>query len=202
MRDIPWEKVLTAIKLRDAAGLRFLAEETRCDQRRALLQVFAGIVENGTPIGESNRGSLPRIAAHLVRDSLQRPFPAGGVRGQQRTCRTALYRADGYSIELRLEHESGSGRIDLIGQIANRRSGSELGETAVLLMSGRHLVARAVCDALGEFHLHCAPAPSLCLCVSLEPRGKGIKVPLGTLISRFLLDCGKTQSGFSAGRAS
>ena len=105
--NIPWDKVLTAINLRDVAGLRLLAEEVRCGQRRQLLQVFAGIVENGHPNGASHREMLPRVAAQLVRNGAQQPIPAG-VRGQQRTCRAVLYRADGYSIELRLEHEPGS----------------------------------------------------------------------------------------------
>ncbi|HYN15455.1 MAG TPA: hypothetical protein VES66_06670 [Terriglobales bacterium] len=203
MRNIPWEKVLTAIKLRDAAGLRLLAEEARCDQRRELLQVFAGIVANSTPIAEDNRESLPRIGAHPVRDRLQQPFPTEGARGQQLTCRTALYRTDGYSIELRIEHERGSRRIDLIGQIARRkRPRSRLAETAVLLLSGTDVVAQTLSDALGEFHMQCAPTRSLRLCVPLEPPGKGIEVPLGALISRFLLDCGKIKSGSPAARAS
>jgi hypothetical protein len=203
MRDIPWEKILTAIKLRDAARLRFLAEETRCDQRRALLQVFAGIVENGTPIGESNPESLPRMAAHLGRDSWQRPFPASGSRKQECTCRMALYRADGYSIELALEHERGSRRLDVIGQIGlHRRPRCKPGEMAVLLMSGKNLVARAVSDALGGFRMQCLPERRLRLCVPLQPRGHEIEVPLGALISRYLLHCGKAESSTQPARAS
>lgn len=203
VRNIPWEKVLTAIKLRDVAGLRLLAEETPCEQRRQLLQVFAGIVENGMAIGESQGAVLPRIAAQLVRNSVQQPIVAVGVRGQRRTCRTALYRADGYSIELRLEHEPGSRRLDLSGQIANsRHPRSKLKETTVLLMSGKSLVALAVSDAAGEFQMQCAPARSLRLCVSLEPRGQGIEVPLGVLTSRFLWQGGKPESDSQTTRAS
>lgn len=202
VRKIPWEKVLTAIRLRDAVGLRLLAEEARCDQRRALLQVFAGIVENGMPIGESHGATLPRLAAQLVRNSVQPPVPAVGVRGRRRTCRTALYRADGYSIELRIEHEPGSRRLDLSGQIADRKHPrSKLKETTVLLMSGKNLVTLAVSDALGGFQMQCAPARSLRLYVSLEPRGQGIEVPLGVLTSRFLWHGGKPESDCPAARA-
>jgi hypothetical protein len=203
MRDIPWEKVLTAIKLRDAGGLRLLAEQARCEQRRQLLQVFADIVANGIPIGESPREVLPRIAPPLVRDNLQQPFPAAGVRGRECTCRMALHKADGYSIELRLEQGRGSRRLDVIGQIGiNRRPRSKPGGMVVLLMSGKSLVARAVSDALGGFHMQCAPGRSLRLCVPLEPRGKDLEVPLGALISRFLLHCGKATGGSVAARAS
>lgn len=185
VHNIPWEKVLTAIKLRDAAGLRLLAEGVRCDERRQLLQVFAGIVENGYPNGSSHREMLPRIAAQLVRNSVQQPIPAVGVRGQRRTCRTARYRADRYSIELRIEREPGSRRLDLSGQIADStHPRSKLKEATVLLRSGKNLVALAVSDALGRFQMQCAPAHNLRLCVSLEPRGQGIEVPLGVLTSR------------------
>jgi len=202
VRNIPWEKVLTAIKLRDVAGLRLLAEESPCEQRRQLLQVFAGIVESGMPIGESQGTMLPRIAAHLVRNSVQQPIPAVGVRGQRRTCRTALYRADGYSIELRLEHEPGSRRLDLSGQIADsKHPRSKLRETTVLLMSGKNLVALAVSDALGRFQMQSAPARSLRLYVSLEPRGQDIEVPLGVLTSRFLWHGGRPGSDCPAARA-
>jgi len=203
VRKIPWEKVLTAIKLRDVASLRLLAEGLRCGQRRQLLQVFAGIVENGDANGASHREMPRRIAAQLVRNNMQQPVRAVGVGGQRRTCRTALYRADGYSIELRLEHEPGSRRLDLSGQIANsKQPRSKLKETMVLLMSGKTLVALAVSDALGGFQMQCAPARSLRLYVPLEPRGQGIEVPLGVLTSRFLWDGGKPQSDSQATRAS
>jgi len=200
---MPWEKVLTAIKLRDVAGLRLLAEGLRCGQRRQLLQVFAGIVENDGSNGASHREMQPRIAAQLVRNSAPQPLAAVGVRGQRRTCRTALYRADGYSIELRLELEPGSRRLDLSGQIADsKHPRSKLKETAVLLMSGKNLVALAVSDALGRFRMQCAPARSLRLFVSLEPRGQDIEVALGILTSRFLWNGGKLASDSSPAGAS
>ena len=202
VRNIPWEKVLTAIKLRDVAGLRLLAEGVRCGQRRQLLQVFAGIVEHGYPNGASHHEVFPRIAAQLVRNSVQQPIPAVGVRGRRRTCRTALYRADGYSIELRLEHEPGSRRLDLSGQIADsKHPRSKLKETTVLLMSGKNLVALAVSDALGGFQMQCAPARSLRLQVSLEPGGQGIEIPLGVLTSRFLWQGEKPEGDSPAARA-
>ena len=89
VRHIPWERVLTAIKLRDAASLRVLAEQARCDHRRELLQVFAGIVENSAPIAEGNRERLSRIAARPVRDRSQQPFPTEGLRSKRRVCYTA-----------------------------------------------------------------------------------------------------------------
>ena len=202
MPHIPWQQVLDAIQLGDAARLRLMAEAARGHQRRELLLVFADIVENGYPNGGSRRQMLPRIAAQLVRNRVQQPIPAVGVRGPRRTCDTALYRADGYSIELRLEHEPGSRRLDLRGQIADgKHPGSKLKETTVLLMSGKNLVAQAVSDALGRFQMQCAPARSLRLLVSLEPR-PDIEVALGVLTSRFLWHGGKPERDCAAAHAS
>lgn len=71
MQRIPWEQVLGAIKLRDAAKLRLLAQQARCEQRRALLLVFADIVDNGTPIVEAGTAVRHRIAAPRIRPDLQ-----------------------------------------------------------------------------------------------------------------------------------
>jgi len=80
MQHIPWERVLAAIRLRDGAGLRLMAEQARCEQRRELLLVFAGIVESGTPIVESRPVALPRITAQRVRVSLPPRFCAADSR--------------------------------------------------------------------------------------------------------------------------
>jgi len=74
MEHIPWERVLAAIRVRDGAGLRLMAEQARCNQRRELLLVFAGIVESGMPIVES-RPAI-RITTQRVRAKLQTRFPA------------------------------------------------------------------------------------------------------------------------------
>jgi hypothetical protein len=199
MPHIPWEQVLGAIRLRDAAGLRLLAQQAGCNQRRGLLLVFADIVENGPPIVETRAAVPQRIAAQRDRAGWQPSFPNAFVSGQRCTCRTALRRADGYSIELRIEQERGSRRIDIFGQISTSgRSQSKVGGNAVLLVSGKHAVARAVTDATGGFHLRCAPTRSLQLRLLREPDAEGIEVPLSELISRFLLHCGKAGPGAAA----
>jgi len=201
VRNIPWEKVLAAIRLRDVAGLRDLAEGVRCVQRRQLLQIFAGIVANGHSNGRNETPAT--IAAHLVPNSVQQPMSASSVGARRRSCRTALYRADGYSIELRLEHQPGSQRLDVTGQIANsKQPRSKSKAMIVLLLAGKNLAGLAVSDALGRFRLHCAPARSLRLCVSLEPEGQGIEVPLGVLTSRFLWPGGKPEAECATPRAS
>jgi len=202
MRRIPWEQVLGAIRGRDARRLRLLAQESRCEQRRALLLVFADIVQNGPPIVEARAETPPRSSAQRVRVGLRPRVAAGASNGQCCSCSTSLYQANGVSIELRIDHERGSQRIDLFGHIGDgARSPAKLGGKPVLLMSGKNAVARAITDSVGEFHLQCAPLRSLRLCVSPANAAEEIEVPLGGFISRFLLHCGKPASRSAAARA-
>jgi len=192
MRRIPWEQVVGAIRHRDAGRLRLLAQQTRCEQRRALLRVFADIVQNGPPIVEARRETPPRIAAQRVRVGLRPGVTARTSGDRCCRCSASLYRANGVSIELRVDHERGSGRIDLFGHIANGAdSHAKLGGKPVLLISGKNAVARARTDSAGEFHLQCAPLRRLRLCISSADDANAIDVPLGGFISRFLLHCGK-----------
>src|SRR5438445_94774 len=93
---------------------------------------------------------LPRIPARLLYDSFREPLPAG-VRTQQRLSRQALYQAGDYSLDLRLENESGTSRVTLVGQIQNRKQpGKRLGGVRALLFSGNQVVATSVSNALGE----------------------------------------------------
>jgi len=85
---------------------------------------------------------LPRIPARLLYDSFREPLPAG-VRTQQRLSRQALYQAGDYSLDLRLENESGTSRVTLVGQIQNRKQpGKRLGGVPALLFSGKQVVGR------------------------------------------------------------
>jgi hypothetical protein len=127
---------------------------------------------------------LPRVLSRLVYDSFRDPMPAG-VRVQHGLSRQTLYEAGPYSVDLRLEHERGSLRVTLVGQIANRKQPeSRLAEVPVLLMSGKVVVARALSNQLGEFQMEYEPARHLRLFVPVEQRGEGIEVRLGGLASR------------------
>ena len=122
---------------------------------------------------------LPRLVARLVYDSFRDPLPAG-VRMQHRLCRQALYEAGRYSVDVRLEHERGCARINLVGQIADREQPTtNLGDVPVLLMSGKAVIARTLSNRFGEFQMDYEPARRIWLYVPVEQRGKGLEVPLG-----------------------
>ncbi len=125
---------------------------------------------------------LPRVVARLVYDSFRDPLPAG-VRMQHRMTRQALYEAGPYSVDVRLEHERGSGLVLMVGQIASRnRPQSGLGDLAVLLMSGKAVVAKTASNQFGEFQMEYRPARRLRLYVTpVEGKGKAIEVPLNGL---------------------
>ncbi len=112
---------------------------------------------------------LPRIPARLLYDSFGEPLPVG-LRTQQRLSRQALYQAGDYSLDLRLENERSSFCVALVGQIQNRKEpGRHLGGVPVLLLSGKQIVAQAVTNSLGEFHMEYAPTKHLRLYVPVPP---------------------------------
>jgi hypothetical protein len=119
---------------------------------------------------------LPRMVATLMYDSFRDPLPAG-VRAQHHLSRQALYEAGRYSVDVRLEHERGSARINLVGQIADREQPTaNLGDVPVLLMSGKAVVARALSNRFGEFQMEYEPARRVWLDVPVEQRGQGGEV--------------------------
>src|SRR5712691_10568158 len=119
---------------------------------------------------------LPRIRTRLLYDSFREPLPAG-VRTQQRLSRQALYQAGDYSLDLRLENESGTSRVTLVGQIQNRKQpGKRLGGVPALLFSGKQVVGQAVSNSLGEFQMEYAPTKRLRLYLPVRQAGKRIKV--------------------------
>jgi hypothetical protein len=125
--------------------------------------------------------SVPRMLARLVHDSFRAPQPAG-MRSQDRFSRHALYEAGSYCLDLQLEHQSRSGLITLIGQLADRNMPST--STAVVpvwLMRRKNLIASTLCNRFGEFHLEYAPARDLRLQVPVAAAGKRFEISLNQL---------------------
>src|SRR5712691_8491748 len=121
---------------------------------------------------------LPRIPTRLLYDSFREPLPAG-VRTQQRLSRQTLYQAGDYSLDLRLENESGTSRVTLVGQIQNRKQpGKRLGGVPVLLFSGKQVLGQALSNSLGEFQMEYAPTQHVRLYLPVRQVGKRIKVLL------------------------
>ncbi len=122
---------------------------------------------------------LPRIVARLVYDSFREPLPAG-LRSRHQLTRHALYEADDYSLDLRLEHQHGSARVTLVGQIADRANPKQsLANLPVILLSDKTIVGRTSSNAFGEFQIEYNPKNRLHLYIqSAEKLDARIEVPL------------------------
>lgn len=122
--------------------------------------------------------------ARLVFDSFREPLPAG-VRSGQRLSRQALFEAGSYRVDLRVERESGTEQLALVGQLEDRKQPrAEMGSVPVMLAAGREVVARGITNRFGEFQFTCRPIPRLQLFVVLpQEAGRQIAVPVHKLFS-------------------
>ncbi len=125
---------------------------------------------------------LPRIVGRLVYDSFKEPLPAG-LRARHRLTRHALYEAEDYSLDLRLEHEAGAPGVNLVGQIASLRDPDKsFANLPVFLLSGKEIIARAVSNEFGEFQILYQPRRHMRLHVQAgQSTRRGIEVPLSRL---------------------
>jgi hypothetical protein len=112
---------------------------------------------------------LENLLGRLVFDSFREPL-AAGVRSRHHVTRQSLYEAGEYAVDLCQEHERGSSRIGLAGQIVSRKDpGSVLAGVAVVLSSRGSVLARAVSNRFGEFRMEYPPSRDLRLDVGIEP---------------------------------
>ncbi len=125
---------------------------------------------------------LPRIVARLIYDSFREPLPEG-VRTRHRLSRQAMYQAGDFCLDLRLEHERGSTRVTLIGQIENRAEPSRrMASVPVLLVAGKEILARAVSNQFGEFQMEYEPRRNMRLYVPVNGDSRRIEVSLNELL--------------------
>lgn len=111
----------------------------------------------------------PGSIARMVFDSFSQPA-LQGVRSEQRSdIRHMLYEADGYVLDLQLEHERGMAATSLIGQI-HRVADTDTPVTRmpVTLQSGENIIASTVSNQFGEFIFEYLPQGSLCLRLGTE----------------------------------
>lgn len=104
---------------------------------------------------------LPDLVARLVFDSFREPLPAG-VRSHHRLSRQTLFEAGEFAVDVRQEHERGSSRVTMVGQVASRKEpGRFLAGVPVVLSSGNAVLAQTVSNRHGEFQMEYAPARDL-----------------------------------------
>jgi anti-sigma factor RsiW len=120
-----------------------------------------------------------RLLGRLIFDSLCQPLPAG-VRSLHRRSRQVMYRAGGYFVDLRVDHEQGPRRVSLVGQVASRDAADPRPAEA-FLVQGNRAVRSAPINEFGEFAMEYAPGPRLRLRIPLDRGELGLDVPLARL---------------------
>lgn len=122
---------------------------------------------------------LSRLQPAMKFDSFRSP-QLEGVRGGQPMSRQMLYEAGSYSIDLRLDHERGSRRVWLVGQIASSDPAAHpVGRLSVALTQRGHVAAEAFTNTDGEFQLEYEPHPQLQLRIDVRPDAL-IELPLAS----------------------
>jgi hypothetical protein len=167
--------------LRRAANV--LATDTHYQVPEYALRCARAIFSTQRPPSRS-----PRVPIHLVYDSIREPLPAG-IRSSERLSRRALYQAENYFLDLRLERDPGSPRLNLVGQLANCDTPTQQPcGVLVLLAAGEDVVARAVTNRFGEFELEYEPAANLRLLMPIDVSGGRIELPLSKMTADALRD--------------
>jgi anti-sigma factor RsiW len=105
------------------------------------------------PIGNKRPFAIPR----LVFDSLWQPA-AVGVRAAHSTPRRLIYKAGEITIEMQIEPELHSERLNIAGQVSNTaQQGQGLAEVRVSVSSSKGKLAEVATNQFGEFQLGFVP---------------------------------------------
>ena len=116
----------------------------------------------------------------LVFDSFQQALPAG-LRSGHSESRHLLYRTDDLTADLRLEAGARTGRLLLIGQVADtRRPGAALGPLRIAVVRGVDELVSLGANELGEFQCELERSDDLVLLVGLDGRPL-VMIPLDRL---------------------
>lgn len=123
-------------------------------------------------------GRRSKVAiADLLFDTLRGPLPVG-VRSVANAPRQLLYGAGSHRIDVRLEPQTDSEKVSVIGQVLDSTEpGKDLEGLPVRLLAGQRLLAESTTNRFGEFHFECELAEMLELLVRL-PKGQDISAAL------------------------
>lgn len=121
---------------------------------------------------------LRRLVAAMTLSTSAVPAPAG-VRSLLAASRHFVYHAGSYSIDLQLDKDPGVSSVAMTGQIADETAPDiPVGNTRVVLLSGRRLLATTGTNEFGEFFLQYEPSDNLCLLLPIEETGEYIELQL------------------------
>lgn len=129
------------------------------------------------PLEAKRNFEIPR----LVFDSLWQRA-AVGVRSTASAPRQVIYRAGEIAIEMQLEREPNSERINIAGQVSSTaRRGEGLAEIPVIVSSPNGKIAEASTNRFGEFQLSFVPQGSLRISFGVVGETQ-LSIPLGLAI--------------------
>jgi hypothetical protein len=115
--------------------------------------------------------------AELLFDSFSSPLQAG-VRSSTSADRQVLYGAGDYRIDMRMEPQTDSEKVAIVGQVLNAINPAEQSASApIILFKGNRIVSTSQTNSFGEFHLECELAEDLKLHF-VFPGGANVLVPL------------------------
>ena len=158
-----WRKVKQAAR-REAA---YEAPESTIQHVRAAFGLHAQSRR------QKRRFEIPR----LVFDSLWQPA-VSGVRSASTTPRQVLFRAGEVEIEMRIEPEPLSERVNIAGQVHKvAQQGAEMAEILVHISKGKEVIAETKTNRFGEFQVSFVPDAGLQVWFGVG-KGRDLSVPL------------------------
>lgn len=159
---------------------RALAAMVRCAVAETEQAPPDYVVHNARAIFALHQPDLVRVPSwligSLVFDSFRSPMLVG-VRSGQQISRQVLYEAGPYWIDIRLDHERGSRRVWLTGQIATAEPAHRIDGLTVSLTVAGKLAAQAHTNSAGEFQLEYEPHRQLQLSIG-GPHDEQIELPM------------------------
>jgi hypothetical protein len=113
----------------------------------------------------------------LVFDSLWQPAMAG-VRSTLSAPRQVLYRAGDFAVEMRIEPEPNSERVNIAGQVSKANPQTQgLVKIPVIVSSPKGKLSDTRTNDFGEFQIAVVPSAGLCISFEVE-KEREVSIPL------------------------
>jgi len=126
--------------------------------------------------------ALQLLVANLTYDSASDLLPQG-ARAHRAETRQMMFQAGDFCLDLRVDRELDSGRVTLVGQLANPKNPQiQMAQLPVLILAGDKILTQTASNEFGEFSLEYVPRQNLRLCVPLDDAGVRVEVPLKRLL--------------------
>ncbi len=137
-----------------------------------------GSLQRPRAAAASEKSLLRFLPFEIIFDSLGLPAPAG-ARFVQASHRQLTFKAEDFTVDVRLEHENGPNGTVIVGQLLLQADEAEpVSGIPVLVVSNDQIVGRSVTSRFGEFQAEGLPREPLSLSLLVSDE-ECIDVPLG-----------------------